>query len=100
MRLPDDVVYLPDETQLQEYIMNEEGIIYMGTWEYIKSIHWNYGQVTHKHLKCDWAEYICVSPVGAGVNCHSSVAETLRLWLDQKICQLSGGNIWMRCVRM
>uniref|UniRef100_A0A3P9DJP5 Transglutaminase 2, like n=1 Tax=Maylandia zebra TaxID=106582 RepID=A0A3P9DJP5_9CICH len=40
----DDVVYLPDETQLQEYIMNEEGIIYMGTWEYIKSIHWNYGQ--------------------------------------------------------
>ncbi|KAL4006119.1 hypothetical protein ACER0C_005832 [Sarotherodon galilaeus] len=40
----DDVVYLPDETQLQEYIMNEEGIIYMGTWEYIKSTHWNYGQ--------------------------------------------------------
>uniref|UniRef100_A0A668TBD4 Transglutaminase-like domain-containing protein n=1 Tax=Oreochromis aureus TaxID=47969 RepID=A0A668TBD4_OREAU len=40
----DDVVYLPDETQLQEYIMNEDGIIYMGTWEYIKSTHWNYGQ--------------------------------------------------------
>uniref|UniRef100_A0A668TAH5 Transglutaminase-like domain-containing protein n=1 Tax=Oreochromis aureus TaxID=47969 RepID=A0A668TAH5_OREAU len=41
----DDVVYLPDETQLQEYIMNEDGIIYMGTWEYIKSTHWNYGQM-------------------------------------------------------
>lgn len=50
MRLPDDVVYLPDETQLQEYIMNEEGIIYMGTWKYIKSIHWNYGQVTHTNI--------------------------------------------------
>lgn len=66
MRLPDDVVYLPDETQLQEYIMNEEGIIYMGTWEYIKSIHWNYGQVTHKHVKCDWAEYICVCQPSGG----------------------------------
>ncbi|XP_030587901.1 protein-glutamine gamma-glutamyltransferase 2-like [Archocentrus centrarchus] len=40
----DDVVYLPDETLLQEYMMNENGIIYMGTWNNIKSIHWNYGQ--------------------------------------------------------
>lgn len=40
----DDVVYLPDESQLQEYVMNEDGIIYTGAWNSIKSIPWNYGQ--------------------------------------------------------
>ncbi|XP_059190792.1 protein-glutamine gamma-glutamyltransferase 2 [Centropristis striata] len=40
----DDVVFLPDESLLQEYVMNEDGIIYMGTWDYINSISWNYGQ--------------------------------------------------------
>ncbi|XP_053707987.1 protein-glutamine gamma-glutamyltransferase 2 [Synchiropus splendidus] len=39
-----DVVYLPDETLLQEYIMNENGVIFMGTSDFIRSIHWNYGQ--------------------------------------------------------
>uniref|UniRef100_A0A8C5GZC7 protein-glutamine gamma-glutamyltransferase n=1 Tax=Gouania willdenowi TaxID=441366 RepID=A0A8C5GZC7_GOUWI len=40
----DDVVYLPDEILLQEYIMNENGLIYLGAWDYITSIPWNYGQ--------------------------------------------------------
>ncbi|KAM7413886.1 hypothetical protein PAMA_018944 [Pampus argenteus] len=40
----DDEVYLPNESQLQEYVMNEDGLIYMGSWDYIKSIPWNYGQ--------------------------------------------------------
>ncbi|XP_033491232.2 protein-glutamine gamma-glutamyltransferase 2 [Epinephelus lanceolatus] len=40
----DDVVYVPDESLLWEYIMNEDGVIYMGTWDYINSIPWNYGQ--------------------------------------------------------
>ncbi|KAM9854737.1 protein-glutamine gamma-glutamyltransferase 2-like [Aulostomus maculatus] len=40
----DDVVYFPDESLLQEYVMNEDGVIYMGTWDYISSIPWNYGQ--------------------------------------------------------
>ncbi|TKS73752.1 Protein-glutamine gamma-glutamyltransferase 2 [Collichthys lucidus] len=40
----DDVVYLPDESLLQEYVMNEDGVIYQGAWDYIRSIPWNYGQ--------------------------------------------------------
>ncbi|RVE72107.1 hypothetical protein OJAV_G00058570 [Oryzias javanicus] len=40
----DDAVYLPDEILLQEYLMNEDGIIYSGTAEYMGSIPWNYGQ--------------------------------------------------------
>ncbi|KAK7891938.1 hypothetical protein WMY93_023901 [Mugilogobius chulae] len=39
-----DEVYLPDESLLQEYIMNEDGIIYMGSKDYINTLHWNYGQ--------------------------------------------------------
>ncbi|XP_047452542.1 protein-glutamine gamma-glutamyltransferase 2 [Mugil cephalus] len=40
----DDVVYLPDDALLREYVMNEDGIIYRGSWDYIGSIPWNYGQ--------------------------------------------------------
>ncbi|XP_068595602.1 protein-glutamine gamma-glutamyltransferase 2 [Brachionichthys hirsutus] len=40
----DDVVYLPNENLLQEYVMNEDGIIYTGAWDYITSIPWSYGQ--------------------------------------------------------
>uniref|UniRef100_A0A3B5A9W9 protein-glutamine gamma-glutamyltransferase n=1 Tax=Stegastes partitus TaxID=144197 RepID=A0A3B5A9W9_9TELE len=40
----DDVVHLPDERLLQEYVMNEDGTIYMGSWDHISSIPWNYGQ--------------------------------------------------------
>lgn len=47
--VPDDVVYLPDESLLQEYVMNEDGVIYVGSWDYISSRPWNYGQVIHTH---------------------------------------------------
>ncbi|KAG7522383.1 protein-glutamine gamma-glutamyltransferase 2-like [Solea senegalensis] len=40
----DDAVYLPDESQLHEYIVNEDGIIYMGEWFHIGEKHWNFGQ--------------------------------------------------------
>ncbi|XP_078478684.1 LOW QUALITY PROTEIN: protein-glutamine gamma-glutamyltransferase 2-like [Lampetra planeri] len=40
----DDAVYLPDESLLQEYVMNEDGVIYLGTWDYIRTIPWNFGQ--------------------------------------------------------
>uniref|UniRef100_A0A3Q1IFC6 protein-glutamine gamma-glutamyltransferase n=1 Tax=Anabas testudineus TaxID=64144 RepID=A0A3Q1IFC6_ANATE len=40
----DDAVGLPDDSLLQEYVMNEHGAIFMGAWDNIKSIPWNYGQ--------------------------------------------------------
>uniref|UniRef100_A0A1A8D056 protein-glutamine gamma-glutamyltransferase n=1 Tax=Nothobranchius kadleci TaxID=1051664 RepID=A0A1A8D056_NOTKA len=40
----DDVVYLDDDAQLQEYVMNENGIIFYGSWDYISRRYWNYGQ--------------------------------------------------------
>ncbi|XP_072242848.1 protein-glutamine gamma-glutamyltransferase 2-like [Leuresthes tenuis] len=39
-----DAVHLPDESLLPEYIMNEDGLIYTGTWDHISSTPWNYGQ--------------------------------------------------------
>ena len=66
--VPGDEVYLPDESLLQEYVMNEDGVIYMGTWDYINSIPWNYGQVTlaHRHqlCVCKWVVCVSVRPVG------------------------------------
>ncbi|KAJ8335561.1 hypothetical protein SKAU_G00389030 [Synaphobranchus kaupii] len=40
----DDPVYLPDEEQLQEYILNENGMLYQGSWDHIRTLPWNFGQ--------------------------------------------------------
>ncbi|XP_042631268.1 protein-glutamine gamma-glutamyltransferase 2-like isoform X2 [Cyprinus carpio] len=41
----DDSVYLPSEELLQEYILNENGILYQGSWDDITTVPWNFGQV-------------------------------------------------------
>ncbi|XP_034440547.1 protein-glutamine gamma-glutamyltransferase E, partial [Hippoglossus hippoglossus] len=41
---PDDTVYLPDVKERQEYVMNEHGIIYKGSGNYISSQKWDFGQ--------------------------------------------------------
>ncbi|XP_030621148.1 protein-glutamine gamma-glutamyltransferase 2-like [Chanos chanos] len=39
-----DSVYLNDEEQLLEYILNENGTLYQGSWDEITSLPWNFGQ--------------------------------------------------------
>lgn len=41
-----DSVYLADDELLQEYILNENGILYQGSWDQITTLPWNFGQVT------------------------------------------------------
>ncbi|XP_045885591.1 protein-glutamine gamma-glutamyltransferase 5 [Micropterus dolomieu] len=41
---PDDWVFLSDGEQRQEYVMNEQGIIYQGSGSYISPMNWDYGQ--------------------------------------------------------
>ncbi|XP_029468575.1 protein-glutamine gamma-glutamyltransferase 5-like [Rhinatrema bivittatum] len=41
---PGDTVFLSKEEEIQEYVMNDYGIIFQGTQNYIQSIGWNYGQ--------------------------------------------------------
>ncbi|XP_067228882.1 protein-glutamine gamma-glutamyltransferase 2 isoform X1 [Chanodichthys erythropterus] len=40
----DDLVYLPNEAERQEYVMNEQGIVYKGVDEYITNMSWDFGQ--------------------------------------------------------
>uniref|UniRef100_A0A7N6FF45 Protein-glutamine gamma-glutamyltransferase 2 n=1 Tax=Anabas testudineus TaxID=64144 RepID=A0A7N6FF45_ANATE len=40
----DDWVFLSDEKERQEYVMNEQGIIYRGSKDYIDSQNWDFGQ--------------------------------------------------------
>lgn len=42
----DDSVYLPDERERQEYVMNEHGLIYRGTSRYFRPMSWEFGQVS------------------------------------------------------
>ncbi|KAL0968178.1 hypothetical protein UPYG_G00263400 [Umbra pygmaea] len=39
-----DSVYLPNEELLEEYILNENGLLYQGSWNQISSLPWNFGQ--------------------------------------------------------
>lgn len=68
----DDQVYLSDEKERKEYVMNEQGIIYNGSANYISSRSWDFGQfeddmvrigmmildLNHKHQE-DPAEDVC-----------------------------------------
>ncbi|KAL6470661.1 hypothetical protein MHYP_G00217800 [Metynnis hypsauchen] len=40
----DDWVYLPKEEERQEYVMNEQGLLYNGKWHSIHFMKWNFGQ--------------------------------------------------------
>ncbi|XP_065130868.1 protein-glutamine gamma-glutamyltransferase 2 [Paramisgurnus dabryanus] len=40
----DDWVFLPNEAEKQEYVMNEQGILYKGVNEYITTQAWDFGQ--------------------------------------------------------
>ncbi|XP_069506246.1 protein-glutamine gamma-glutamyltransferase E-like [Ambystoma mexicanum] len=40
----EDVVYMADENERQEYVLNDSGILYMGNEKYVQPFGWNYGQ--------------------------------------------------------
>ncbi|XP_029358611.1 protein-glutamine gamma-glutamyltransferase E isoform X1 [Echeneis naucrates] len=62
---PDDAVFLPDESERQEFVMNEQGTIYRGSGNYITSSSWDLAQfeddmveiclkilnMSHKHME-------------------------------------------------
>ncbi|KAL3058055.1 hypothetical protein OYC64_010271 [Pagothenia borchgrevinki] len=41
---PDDWVYLKDENEIKEYVMNEQGVIYRGSQRHISPGAWDFGQ--------------------------------------------------------
>lgn len=50
-----DTVYLSDEKERQEYVMNENGVIFRGSGNYISPLNWDFGQVkAHKFVQLSW----------------------------------------------
>uniref|UniRef100_A0A8C3L0U4 Protein-glutamine gamma-glutamyltransferase 2 n=1 Tax=Chrysolophus pictus TaxID=9089 RepID=A0A8C3L0U4_CHRPC len=41
---PEDAVYLQEEDERREYVLSQQGLVYMGSRDYITSIPWNFGQ--------------------------------------------------------
>uniref|UniRef100_A0A3Q0T0R5 protein-glutamine gamma-glutamyltransferase n=1 Tax=Amphilophus citrinellus TaxID=61819 RepID=A0A3Q0T0R5_AMPCI len=41
---PEDHVFLPDEAERQEYVLNDEGVIYQGSSDSVTERPWTYGQ--------------------------------------------------------
>ncbi|XP_036007580.1 protein-glutamine gamma-glutamyltransferase E [Fundulus heteroclitus] len=48
---PDDWVFLPKDEERQEYVMNEQGIIYRGGGNYISPMFWDFGQFEQDMVK-------------------------------------------------
>ncbi|MEQ2182254.1 Protein-glutamine gamma-glutamyltransferase 2, partial [Goodea atripinnis] len=91
-----DVVYLPDEKLLHEYVMNEDGVIFMGTWDYIRSIPWNYGQVNANGdrgvLIGRWKQpYLD----GVAPNRWTGSVPILRKWSKDGIKAVKYGQCWV-----
>lgn len=55
--LADDDVFLKDEKKRAEYVMNEQGVIYKGSFNYISSMKWDYGQVRTRRGWMDWLHW-------------------------------------------
>lgn len=49
--LLDDDVYMANEKDRQEYVLNDSGIIFHGLEKYIQQEAWNYGQVNKENKK-------------------------------------------------
>ncbi|KAJ8400818.1 hypothetical protein AAFF_G00391720 [Aldrovandia affinis] len=65
----DDWVHLPNEHERQEYVLNEQGILYMGTNGYIDSLAWDFGQFEDDIID------ICLKILDVNPKCMRNAAE-------------------------
>ncbi|XP_075205904.1 protein-glutamine gamma-glutamyltransferase E-like [Anomaloglossus baeobatrachus] len=64
----DDEVYLANEEERKEYVLNDHGVIFMGNDKFISSIGWNYGQFENNILN------ICLNILDKSLNCQKDTA--------------------------
>ncbi|XP_054720896.1 annulin-like [Uloborus diversus] len=50
----EDTVFLNDELLRQEYVMKDEGVLFIGTTEQIDKLPWTFGQFNPGILECCW----------------------------------------------
>uniref|UniRef100_A0A8C1L694 Protein-glutamine gamma-glutamyltransferase 2 n=1 Tax=Cyprinus carpio TaxID=7962 RepID=A0A8C1L694_CYPCA len=65
----DDGVFLESEAERQEYVMNEQGIVYQGVDEYITTTNWDFGQFEEDILN------ICLKLLDVNPKCLKDAAE-------------------------
>ncbi|MEQ2195409.1 hypothetical protein XENOCAPTIV_012363 [Xenoophorus captivus] len=76
--------------------MNEDGVIFMGTWDYIRSIPWNYGQVNANGdrgvlIGCWKQPYLD----GVAPNRWTGSVPILRKWSKDGIKAVKYGQCWV-----
>ncbi|KAI1899940.1 hypothetical protein AGOR_G00067100 [Albula goreensis] len=65
----EDWVHLPDELERQEYVMNEQGIMYRGANGYITSLAWDFGQFEDDIID------ICLTVLDVNPKCLKNAGE-------------------------
>ncbi|XP_056406376.1 protein-glutamine gamma-glutamyltransferase 6-like [Hyla sarda] len=64
----DDEVYMANEEERKEYVLNDHGVIFMGNDKHISGIGWNYGQFENNILN------ICLNILDRSLNAHKDPA--------------------------
>lgn len=64
----DDEVYLANEEERKEYVLNDHGVIFMGNDKHISAVGWNYGQFENNILN------ICLSILDRSLNAQKDIA--------------------------
>ncbi|KAJ8259233.1 hypothetical protein COCON_G00182450 [Conger conger] len=67
----EDWVHLDNEEKRQEYVINEEGLLYRGTSDYITDVAWDFGQFEEDILD------ICLKILDLNPNCLDNAAKDL-----------------------
>uniref|UniRef100_A0A3P8Q0W7 Protein-glutamine gamma-glutamyltransferase 2 n=1 Tax=Astatotilapia calliptera TaxID=8154 RepID=A0A3P8Q0W7_ASTCA len=91
-----DWVYLPDDRERQEYVMNEEGTVYIGTSHYIGSQPWIFGQLNSNDY-----EGVLVGrwdgnySDGCSPTCWTSSVSILQRWFQNRCNPVTYGQCWV-----
>ncbi|XP_077315317.1 protein-glutamine gamma-glutamyltransferase E-like [Lithobates pipiens] len=64
----DDDVYMANEEERQEYVLNDHGVLFMGNEKHVTGMGWNYGQFENNILN------ICLDILDRNLNYHKDPA--------------------------
>lgn len=63
---PDDAVFLQDQEERNEYVMNENGFVFVGNADHISQCSWNFGQFDEDIVD------ICLKLLDESLECHKN----------------------------